>query len=107
MPAWGRFISEDPIGLVGGINLYAYAKGQPVNLTDPRGLFPGQIGRPGSGGSCDQGPQNPEVTPVGFWNTIRAWCFYLACLAGGEEPPEVTPPPPPPIEHKAEPPKKR
>jgi hypothetical protein len=31
------FISEDPIGLAGGINKYAMALNNPVNLTDPTG----------------------------------------------------------------------
>jgi RHS repeat-associated protein len=35
----GRFISEDPIGLAGGINNYAYAANDPVNLSDPTGLW--------------------------------------------------------------------
>lgn len=35
----GRFISEDPIGLLGGLNLYQYAGNNPVNFTDPSGLF--------------------------------------------------------------------
>lgn len=34
----GRFISEDPIGFDGGINLYAYAENNPVNWLDPWGL---------------------------------------------------------------------
>lgn len=36
----GRFISEDPIRLAGGLNLYAYAGNNPVNATDPFGLCP-------------------------------------------------------------------
>ncbi len=37
-PALGRWISEDPIGIGGGGNLYAYAGNDPVNKTDPSGL---------------------------------------------------------------------
>ncbi|HET7463412.1 MAG TPA: RHS repeat-associated core domain-containing protein [Longimicrobium sp.] len=34
-----RFISQDPIGVGGGLNLYAYAGNDPVNGNDPTGLF--------------------------------------------------------------------
>src|SRR5689334_3218450 len=33
-----RFISEDPIGLAGGINSYSYAGNSPANFRDPTGL---------------------------------------------------------------------
>lgn len=37
-PALGRFLSEDPIGLAGGINPYVFAGDNPVNGGDPSGL---------------------------------------------------------------------
>jgi RHS repeat-associated protein len=36
-PQVGRFISEDPVGVSGGINLYAYAGNDPINGSDPMG----------------------------------------------------------------------
>lgn len=44
-PNTGRFTQEDPIGLAGGLNLYGFANGDPVNFSDPFGLF--------AGGPCD------------------------------------------------------
>jgi len=37
-PGTGRFSEEDPIGLAGGLNLYGFANGDPVNFSDPFGL---------------------------------------------------------------------
>ena len=45
-PGLQRFISEDPIGLEGGINLYSYVGANPINAADPNGLFAGKPGVP-------------------------------------------------------------
>ncbi len=39
-PQTGRFTQEDPIGLAGGLNLYGFADGDPLNFSDPFGLSP-------------------------------------------------------------------
>ena len=37
-PQLGRFMQRDPLGYAAGLNLYAYAGGDPVNARDPSGL---------------------------------------------------------------------
>jgi RHS repeat-associated protein len=69
-PSLTRFLSEDPIGLAGGINPYVFADNDPVNKTDPSGL----------------GPCSKEAEAAG-WQTISfegggTWCYMPG---GGQE----------------------
>lgn len=38
-PRLGRYINQDPIGVLGGLNLYRYTDAKPLNKIDPIGLF--------------------------------------------------------------------
>jgi RHS repeat-associated protein len=74
----GRFISEDPMGLVSGVDLFKYAEDDPIDRSDPTGLdstseycqrlrekidnVKQRIGR--RQGQIDENPQNlPESCP--------------------------------------------
>jgi RHS repeat-associated protein len=39
-PEFGGFMSEDPLSIGGGLNMYAFAGGDPINRSDPYGLDP-------------------------------------------------------------------
>ena len=38
-PETGRYVSPDPIGLAGGLNIFSYASADPLSYSDPYGLF--------------------------------------------------------------------
>jgi uncharacterized protein RhaS with RHS repeats len=48
-PETGRYITADPIGLAGGMNLYRYANADPINWFDPDGLTAAAISGGASG----------------------------------------------------------
>jgi RHS repeat-associated protein len=69
-PKLGRFLSEDPIGFLGGPNFYAYALNRPTNLVDPLGLESGNINK------LVPGPDAP-VTPLPPGNPIDPATGYF------------------------------
>lgn len=63
-PTSGRFLSEDPIGLDGGLNVYRYAHNDPTTLDDPTGLNPLVGVLPWLGGLGGEGDGKPEMRTV-------------------------------------------
>ncbi|MCA1791021.1 MAG: RHS repeat-associated core domain-containing protein, partial [Thioalkalivibrio sp.] len=60
-PVNGRFTQEDPIGLAGGLNVYGFAGGDPVNFWDPFGLCSTYI-KPD--GQSEAGPTDCKLEPI-------------------------------------------
>ena len=57
-PRHGRYITQDPIGFEGGLNLYGYTGGDPISSVDPEGLdATNWVNREG-GRSLFDGPTN-------------------------------------------------
>jgi RHS repeat-associated protein len=93
-PMLGRFLSPDPIGIAGGINLYAYTFDDPMNWVDPLGLSPGASGgsgpgpggtwQPCRGGRCvsfggaeDQRWSNQGVVPGANGDTLTGGIIFI------------------------------
>ena len=72
-PQTGRFTQEDPIGLGGGMNLYGFANGDPVNFGDPFGLCKNAKGESVNPKECD--------SPIESQMTNRKIVQYSAAIA--------------------------
>ncbi len=99
-PTLKRFISEDPIGLEAGPNLYSYVNGDPVSFSDPAGLlctysqkwhyitctdengklYYGSVGYSGRGegrnNPAAQGKEYVGPIPRGRWQVTTEWHQY-------------------------------
>ena len=90
-PAVGRFISEDPAGYAGGINLYSYAANNPTSLVDPAGLAPENLGiligngiRAFVGGGVDSGFALADTVATDLTKAeqvVAEWAEYDAANA--------------------------
>lgn len=67
----GRFISKDPIGLAGGINVFQYAP-NPVQWTDPQGLCSSTLNR-NLGGATGDHMQAHHLIPEEVWGRHQAF----------------------------------
>jgi RHS repeat-associated protein len=73
-PQSGRFLTQDPIGLAGGVNLYAYAGNNPVSFSDPFGLCQKCVSNDDDGGgSCDYDEDGSEApSEIAAHNSVHA-----------------------------------
>ena len=76
-PKTGRYITADPIGLVGGMNVYAYVGGNPVNAVDVEGLITEVIITGGTWYGHAAVSINGRVYSSGRYNPAFAHSFKL------------------------------
>ena len=79
-PNMMRWISRDPIGYEGGVNLYEYVGGRPIRFVDPSGLRWACAKHPATGHFvCTHFPDKPWSLPddIGIFKILKPKCNFL------------------------------
>jgi RHS repeat-associated protein len=80
-PRHGLWLSQDPLGYVDSLHLYAYAQQNPIDFADPSGLA---AGKGGGSMNADGGIGMPTTTDGSGAATSKPSVFYGAvCLPDG------------------------
>ncbi len=83
-PILGRFMSEDPIGIHGGFDLYSYVGNAPTNLVDPLGTQPIPVPAPPPGPAPLIVPPWVPLVLFDAWILEHDWReFRKLCAASG------------------------
>ena len=81
-PETGRWLSKDPIGLGGGLNLYAFCGNAPVIICDSFGLLTVSIGLSASGGAVFGGCLSVGLVGSFSWSDGLHLGGYFSGAAG-------------------------
>jgi RHS repeat-associated protein len=81
-PTLQRFISQDPAGLGGGANFYAYVGNNPTNMRDPLGLWAGIDDLIFAGGGALVGIAGQGIGDLISGN-LSGWEDYTGAAIGG------------------------